>query len=299
MKLATIHLPHGSAPTGASGATFTGDWAPIAVTCYSFSDGCGRGVLLPFCSDANFPYPADFDSDLIPQLPEVSFSADQLGPVIPKPGKIFCVGLNYREHIEEMGHPIPDHPTLFVKYASALATPFADVIVPQGMQDKVDYEGELAVVIGASGTDAAASDSLSSRPVIAGYTIMNDLSQRDWQYRTQQWLQGKNLDRSSGFGPWLTTADEYDPVAEAAMLRTWVNGELRQEHSVADLVFKPSELVEYISTFATLEPGDVIVTGTPAGVGHGMTPPRYLSHGDEVRIAIDGLGEIRNRVKFL
>ena len=199
--------------------------------------------VIAFSSDANFPYPADFDSDLIPQLPEVSFSADQLDPVIPKPGKIFCVGLNYREHIEEMGHPIPDHPTLFVKYASALATPFADVIVPQGMQDKVDYEGELAVVIGASGTDAAASDSLSSRPVIAGYTIMNDLSQRDWQYRTQQWLQGKNLDRSSGFGPWLTTADEYDPVAEAAMLRTWVNGELRQEHSVADLVFKPSELV--------------------------------------------------------
>ena len=289
MKLATIQMPLGSGCHG---------WSPIAVTSFSFEDGCGRGVLLPSSSDANFPYPASLDSKLISQLPEISFSAEQLGPVIPKPGKIFCVGLNYREHIEEMEHPIPDHPTLFVKYASAVATPFADVIVPQGMQDKVDYEGELAVVIGASGNYVEATNSPSSRPTIAGYTIMNDLSQRDWQYRTQQWLQGKNLDRSSGFGPWLTTADEYDPVAEAAMLRTWVNGELRQEHSVADLVFKPSELVGYISTFATLEPGDVIVTGTPEGVGHGMTPPRYLSHNDEVRIAIDGLGEIRNRVKF-
>ena len=114
MKLATIHLPHGSGCHG---------WSPIAVTSFSFEDGCGRGELLPSSSDS-------LDSKLISQLPEISFSAEQLGPVIPKPGKIFCVGLNYREHIEEMGHPIPDHPTLFVKYASALATPFADVIVP-------------------------------------------------------------------------------------------------------------------------------------------------------------------------
>lgn len=291
MKLATMQLP--------SDTSSSGGWHPIAVTDFSSQDGCGRGVLLPSSGDAAFPYPTDFDQSLISQLPEISFSAEQLGPVIPKPGKIFCVGLNYREHIEEMGHPIPDHPTLFVKYASALAAPFAEVGVPQGMQDKVDYEGELAVVIGAAQRDSQDHSTGQPRPAIAGFTIMNDFSQRDWQYRTQQWLQGKNLDRSSGFGPWLTTADEFDPVAAGAMLRTWVNDELRQEHSVADLVFSPSQLVEYISNFTTLEPGDVIVTGTPEGVGHGMKPPRYLQHGDEVRIAIDGLGDICNKVEFL
>ena len=291
MKLATMQLP--------SNASSSGGWHPIAVTSFSSRDGRGRGVLLPSSGDAAFPYPADIDQSLIPQLPEISFSPEQLGPVIPKPGKIFCVGLNYREHIEEMGHPIPDHPTLFVKYASALAAPFAEVFVPQGMQEKVDYEGELAVVIGSAQRDSQDHGTGQPHPAIAGFTIMNDFSQRDWQYRTQQWLQGKNLDRSSGFGPWLTTADEFDPVVDGATLRTWVNDELRQEHSVADLVFSPSQLVEYISNFTTLEPGDVIVTGTPEGVGHGMKPPRYLQHGDEVRIAINGLGEICNKVEFL
>ena len=190
MKLATIQMPLGSGCHG----------CPHRCHEFFFRRRLrSRGVVAFFLRrqlplprlprlEAHFPVAGDF------------FSAEQLGPVIPKPGKIFCVGLNYREHIEEMEHPIPDHPTLFVKYASAVATPFADVIVPQGMQDKVDYEGELAVVIGASGNYAEATNSPSSRPTIAGYTIMNDLSQRDWQYRTQQWLQGKNLDRSSGFG---------------------------------------------------------------------------------------------------
>lgn len=296
MKLATIQFPPGSTYRGDLRGSSRGDWVPIAITFFSFEEGHGRGVLLPFSLDAHLPFDLNVDQATMAELPEISFSAAQLGPVIPKPGKIFCVGLNYREHIEEMGHPIPDHPTLFVKYASALAAPFADIVVPPGLQDKADYEGELAVVIGASESNTEGSKSGIPRPTIAGYTIMNDFSQRDWQYRTQQWLQGKNLDRSSGFGPWLTTADEYDPVADGAMLRTWVNGELRQEHSVADLVFKPAELVEYISNFATLEPGDVIVTGTPEGVGHGMTPPCYLAHNDEVRIAIDGLGEICNRI---
>lgn len=285
MKLATI--VHNGKPT------------PIAVTEWqsALSRGaggsCGASGSCDLGEGKGYRVTSLFDPQPVaPDTPlampsaqsELSFTAADLLPVVPNPGKIFCVGLNYREHIEEMGHPVPEHPTLFVKYADALARPFAEVTVPAHMSQQVDYEGELAVIIGSGGA-------------IAGYAVMNDFSQRDWQYRTQQWLQGKNLDASSGFGPWLTTVDEFDPVAQAAVLRTWVNGELRQEHSVADLVFSPQELVDYINQFTTLKAGDVIVTGTPEGVGHGMTPPRYLTDGDEVRIAIDGLGDICNRVR--
>ncbi|MDN5582715.1 MAG: fumarylacetoacetate hydrolase family protein [Corynebacterium sp.] len=228
---------------------------------------------------------------------EVTVPFADLLPVVPSPSKIFCVGLNYREHIEEMGHPIPDHPTLFVKYPSALTAPYAEVTVPEGMTEKADYEGELAVVIGSRlpGAQGGAT-AAEARAAIGGYAVMNDFSQRDWQYRTQQWLQGKNLDRSSAFGPWLTVADDYDPVAEGAVLRTWVNGDLRQEHSTADLVFPPVDLVRYISNFATLEPGDVIVTGTPEGVGAGSG--RFLADGDVVRIEVDGLGAVESTIRM-
>lgn len=249
----------------------------VHVAVEEFSSGRGVGRVVPSLFDATGLSAGS--------APRVEFSADQLAPVVPRPGKVLCVGLNYREHIEEMGHPVPDHPTLFVKFPSALAGPFDDVLVASNMAGKVDYEGELAVVVGHGGT-------------VAGYAVMNDLSQRDWQYRTQQWLQGKNLDASSGFGPWMVTADEVDPVAEGAMLRTWVNGELRQEHSVADLVFPPEELIAYVGNFAQLEAGDVIVTGTPEGVGHGMTPPLYLRDGDVVRVEVEGVGAIENRFRL-
>ncbi|WP_312978590.1 fumarylacetoacetate hydrolase family protein [Corynebacterium sp.] len=228
---------------------------------------------------------------------EVTVPLTDLLPVIPSPSKVFCVGLNYREHIEEMGHPIPDHPTLFVKYPSALTAPYAEVTVPAGMTDKADYEGELAVVIGSRLAGArGGATAEEARAAIGGYAVMNDFSQRDWQYRTQQWLQGKNLDRSSAFGPWLTVAADYDPVAEGAVLRTWVNGDLRQEHSTSDLVFPPVDLVRYISNFATLEPGDVIVTGTPEGVGAGSG--RFLGDGDVVRIEVDGLGAVESTIRM-
>lgn len=228
---------------------------------------------------------------------EVTVALSDLLPVVPSPSKIFCVGLNYREHIEEMGHPVPDHPTLFVKYPSAVAAPYAEVNVPAGMTEKADYEGELAVVIGSRlrGARGGATEE-QARAAIGGYAVMNDFSQRDWQYRTQQWLQGKNLDRSSAFGPWMTLAENYDPVAEGAVLRTWVNGELRQEHSTADLVFSPVDLVRYISNFASLEPGDVIVTGTPEGVGAGSG--RFLADGDVVRIEVDGLGAVESTIRM-
>ncbi len=253
----------------------------------SFDGTHGTGTVLAdgdlggFLQDVTLSASADAEES-------IEFSARQLAPVIPNPRKVLCTGLNFREHIVEMGHPVPDHPTLFAKFATALTTPYGNVRVPRAMAQKLDYEGELAIVMGHGGQ-------------IAGYAVMNDFSQRDWQYRTQQWLQGKNLDESSALGPWLTMATDekgqpFDPVAEGAMLRTWVNGELRQEHSLADLVFKPQELVEYVESFATLEAGDVIALGTPAGVGHGMTPPRYLGHGDTVEVEIEGLGRISSTI---
>ncbi|KAB1503035.1 fumarylacetoacetate hydrolase family protein [Corynebacterium sp. 320] len=271
MKIASIHIP--GSPSDVT--------VPVAVE--SFVDGHGRGHLIPdLWTFAGGHVP---EADLS-AYPTVEFTAAELRPVIPNPGKIICVGLNFREHIEEMGHPIPDHPTLFAKFADSITGPYEEVMVPEHLMDAADYEGELAVVIGDFGE-------------IAGYAIMNDFSQRDWQYRTQQWLQGKNLFASSGFGPWMVTPDECDPVERGSMLRTWINGELRQEHSMADLVFKPTELVEYIQQFTPLNRGDVIVCGTPAGVAHGMSTPRYLTDGDEMRIAIEGIGEISNRVKVI
>lgn len=225
----------------------------------------------------------------------VTLDRGDLTPLIPRPGKALCVGLNYREHIMEMGHPVPDHPTLFAKFPTALTGPFTEVVVPEHLSAKADYEGELAVVIGRRlpGACGGATEE-DARAAIAGYAVANDFSQRDWQYRTEQWLQGKNLDASSALGPWLTTG--VDPVAEGAVLRTRVNGELRQEHSTADLVFRPVDLVRYISEFTTLEPGDVIITGTPEGVGAGSD--RFLADGDVVTVSIDGLGEVETTVRI-
>ncbi|MEJ6018540.1 fumarylacetoacetate hydrolase family protein [Corynebacterium sp. H113] len=224
-------------------------------------------------------------------LPESEWA---FAPLIPRPGKIVCVGLNYAAHIEEMGHERPEVPTLFAKFADAVAGARDDVIVPESAGVKaLDYEGELAVVLGETvfGVDEAAAEK-----AIAGYAIMDDFTQRDKQYATQQWLQGKTLQRASGFGPWLLTADEFD--AEAARVRTWVDGELRQDAPIADLVFPPAMLVSYVSQFVQLNPGDVISTGTPAGVGHGMKPPVYLQDGQVVRVAIDGLGEQQNTIRI-
>lgn len=194
---------------------------------------------------------------------------DGFAPVIPHPAKIICVGLNYREHILEMGHPIPEHPTLFVKFADALTGPFDDVQLIDG---EPDYEGELAVIAGHDGD-------------IAGYSVINDFSMRDLQYRTLQWHQGKSQYASSGFGPWLSTE-------EPGQLRTWVNGDLRQDAPTRDLVFSPRDLVDYIRTLYPLNPGDVICTGTPAGVGH--PEKRYLKDGDVVRIEIENVGALEN-----
>jgi acylpyruvate hydrolase len=217
-----------------------------------------------------------------------SLADADIAPVVPNPSKILCVGLNYRGHILEMGRELPQYPTLFAKYADTLIGPYDDIELPPE-DPAVDWEAELAVIIGKPGRRISETDAAGH---IAGYTVCNDVSMRTWQFRTKEWLQGKNWERSTPLGPALVTADEFDP---SAMIRTVLDGETMQEASTADLVHSPEFLVSYISTMATLRPGDVIITGTPGGVGRARKPPRYLQDGEVLETSIDGLGVLRNR----
>lgn len=214
-------------------------------------------------------------------------SAD-LAAVVPQPGKIVCVGLNYRNHIKEMGRELPEFPTLFAKYPEALIGPRDDIELP-AESDQVDWEAELAVVIGKT---ARRVNEIEAAEHIAGYAVLNDVTMRDYQYRTPQWFQGKTWENSTPFGPYLVTPDEF---ALGATLRGQVDGRTVQEVPTSDLVFSPAQLIAYISTIFTLQPGDVIATGTPGGVGHARKPAEYLSEGNLLVTSIDGLGELRNR----
>ena len=218
---------------------------------------------------------------------EITFAPEDLAPVIPRPGKIICVGLNYAKHIAEMGHEQPDVPTLFIKYPEALIGAHDDAEVPSFNADTLDFEGELAVVVGTRARHAK-----SGAEHIAGYSVINDYTQRHFQKRTQQWHQGKSLEKTAGFGPWLDTEWQPGPA-----ITTTVNGEVMQHAPTDDLVFTPAKLVEFISHLYPLEPGDVIATGTPAGVGHARNPKRYLANGDTVRVEIEGLGAIENTTR--
>ena len=210
-------------------------------------------------------------------------------PPVPRPSKIVCVGLNYRHHIREMGRELPTHPTLFAKYPEALIGPYDPIVLPAHAADAVDWEGEVAVVVGAT---ARRLDATAAASAIAGYAVLNDVTMRDYQYRTAQWLQGKTFEATTPFGPWLTVADG-PPTGE---LTTDVDGEKVQRTAVDDMVFGPAALVAYVSQILTLRPGDVIATGTPGGVGHARTPPRYLRPGNVLTTSVTGLGELRNDV---
>ena len=211
-------------------------------------------------------------------------------PVVPRPGKVVCIGLNYRAHIREMGRELPEHPTLFSKYPEALIGAGDPISVPANAAGALDWEGELAVVMGATARRVSAAD---AGPLIAGYAVLNDVTMRDWQYRSPEWLQGKSFEGSTPFGPYLVTVDEFAP---GPTMRTTVNGDTVQQVDTDDLVFGPEALVEYITQIFPLQPGDVIATGTPGGVGHARKPPRYLSDGYVLETAIEGLGAQRNRV---
>lgn len=209
-------------------------------------------------------------------------------PLVPRPDKVVCVGLNYRNHILEMGRDLPDHPTLFAKYRGALIGAHDEILLP-AVSDRVDWEAELAVVVGAPARHVAVDEAAAC---IAGYSILNDVSVRDYQNRTLQWLQGKTFEASTPLGPWLVTADETPGPGREIVCE--VNGELMQKADTADLVFDPATLVSYISDVITLEPGDVIATGTPGGVGAARSPQRFLTEGDVVVTRIAGVGECRN-----
>jgi 2-keto-4-pentenoate hydratase/2-oxohepta-3-ene-1,7-dioic acid hydratase in catechol pathway len=218
--------------------------------------------------------------------------AARLGPPVNRPSKIVCVGKNYLDHAKEMGGEIPSEPVLFMKASSAWSGPHDDVIIPRG-GTKMDYEVELALVIGRT---ASCIDEREALDHVAGYSVFCDYSERSFQLETGgQWTKGKSADSFAPMGPWLVTGDE---VTDPQKLRLWckVNGELRQNSWTGDMMCSVRQLVAYISRFMTLLPGDVVATGTPAGVALGMTPPRYLQAGDFVECGIEGLGELAQRV---
>ncbi len=224
----------------------------------------------------------------VPEGDLVDVREDDLLPPITDPGKILCIGLNYRRHAAESGLEAPKSPVMFSKFRNALARPGAAVALPPSARE-YDYEGELVAVIGRRCSHVSERDALK---FVAGYTIGNDLSARDLQFRTSQWLLGKTLDGFLPLGPALVTSDEV-PDPQDLRLRTRLNGEVRQDSSTADMIFSVAELVSYASTYFTLEPGDLIVTGTPEGVIMGMPDKNWLKPGDEVTVEIDGLGTLR------
>ncbi|WP_067182130.1 fumarylacetoacetate hydrolase family protein [Microtetraspora niveoalba] len=219
-------------------------------------------------------------------------SAD-FAPVVPRPSKVVCVGLNYKNHIQEMGRDLPQYPTLFAKFADCLIGAADDIARPDETAE-FDWEVELAVVIGkpvrrAEGAEAEAA--------IAGFTVLNDVTCRDWQFRTREWLQGKIWDSSTPVGPYLVTPDELPGGVRPELDVTLsVDGEIMQHDNTGDLLFDPVALVEYVSTIVRLNPGDIIATGTPGGVGHARTPKRYLTGGERVVTEIQGIGRLENTV---
>jgi len=212
-----------------------------------------------------------------------------LAPVVLRPPKILCLGLNYRTHIEEMGRELPEHPTLFAKFARTLTGARDPIVLPRA-SGEVDWEAELAFVVGREARHVSAADAPA---FIAGYTVLNDVSARDYQRRTLQWLQGKMFEASTPVGPALVTPDEVDHAADLE-IRCEVDGEVMQRSRTSDLLFRPADVVEYLSRIVTLEPGDLITTGTPGGVGAARDPQVFLAPGQRVRTVIEALGELDN-----
>ncbi len=213
-------------------------------------------------------------------------------PVIPNPGKIVCIGINYADHQKEMGRAKAGYPTIFLRYPDTLVGHGQAAWIPK-VSTKVDYECELAVIIGKGGRYIDAAQAMDH---VAGYTCFNDISIRDWQNHTSQFIPGKNFPRTGALGPWMVTKDEI-PDPHALAIRTRLNGQVLQDGNTEQLIFRIPELIEYISAFTPLSPGDLVATGTPAGVGFARKPPVFMKAGDVVEVEIEGIGILRNRME--
>lgn len=233
--------------------------------------------------------------ELVSRAAESGAAVEPLGfaTPFPAPGKVICCGLNYGDHIAEVGRDVPEHPALFTKFADSLCADGDDIVVRDST--KVDWEAELVVVVGAELRRAGPEEADSA---ISGWTVANDISMRDWQRRTPQWFQGKAWDRSSPVGPWVLGPEDFDPDG-GSRVRCLINDEEVQCGDPGTLIFGAPALLSYISTFTTLRPGDLVLTGTPGGVGLGMDPPRFLTDGDTVITEVTGLGRLTNTIRFV
>jgi len=229
--------------------------------------------------------------DSPPSRDRIAIADVRLAAPIPRPPKVICIGLNYRDHAEETGMAIPTVPTVFAKFPNTVIGPGHPIVLPKN-STKPDYEAELAVVIGKGGRHIPESQWLDH---VFGYTVLNDVSARDFQLATSQWMIGKTFDTFCPIGPVIVTADEIEDP-HALGISTTVGGELLQNSNTSNLIFKIPQLIAHLSSVFTLEPGDVIATGTPAGVGFARTPPRFLRPGDEVTVAVEGIGALTNPV---
>jgi 2,4-didehydro-3-deoxy-L-rhamnonate hydrolase len=229
-----------------------------------------------------------------PQVPgaPIPLAAVGLRAPVPRPGKIICIGLNYRDHAQESGQPLPEEPVLFAKFANSVVGSGEAIVIPS-VTERVDYEAELCVVMGHVARDVPVAEALS---YVAGYTCANDVSARDLQFRSGQWTRGKTVDTFLPTGPWLVTADEI-PDPQALGMRCLLNGQVMQASNTSQMIFGVAQLVSFISRTVTLEPGDLIATGTPSGVGYARKPPVYLRPGDTVRVEIEGIGALVNPVR--
>jgi 2-keto-4-pentenoate hydratase/2-oxohepta-3-ene-1,7-dioic acid hydratase in catechol pathway len=224
--------------------------------------------------------------------PQINLDQVILLPPLSAPGKIICVGLNYVDHSIESGFKVPDYPTIFTRFTSSLIGCGAAIIRPK-VSSQLDYEGEMVAIIGVGGRHIREEDALDH---VLGYSIFNDASVRDYQRKSPQWTIGKNFDGTGAFGPYLVTADELPPGAQGLHIQTRLNGAVVQDASTSDMVFSVARLISILSEAITLSPGDIIVSGTPAGVGMARNPPLFMKHGDVCEVEIEGIGILRNPV---
>ncbi|MFC5863217.1 fumarylacetoacetate hydrolase family protein [Acidicapsa dinghuensis] len=224
--------------------------------------------------------------------PLIDLEKVELLPPLPNLGKIICVGLNYIDHSLESGFTVPDYPTIFTRFASSLIGSGASITRP-AVSTQLDYEGEMVAIIGTAGRHIAESRALDH---VAGYSIFNDVSVRDYQKKSPQWTIGKNFDGTGAFGPYFITADEIPSGGKGLRIQTRLNGAIVQDASTNDMVFSVAQLISILSEVITLSPGDIIVSGTPAGVGMARKPPLFMKHGDVCEVEIEGLGILRNTV---